>query len=96
MNRRGFFSTLAKAAAGFTILPAATTYERIWRVQRGPIVPVGVDWYNKLPYWFALNYAGEEVKIIRTFWKTFPSRIRSPFPPNMGEVISQSIKQTNH
>ena len=51
MNRRGFFSTLAKAAAGFTILPAATTYERIWRVQRGHlpvrqlVVPLNMnDW----------------------------------------------------
>lgn len=30
MNRRGFFGTLAKAVAGFTILPAAMTYARTW------------------------------------------------------------------
>jgi hypothetical protein len=30
MNRRGFFSTLAKVSAVFTILPSATTYARIW------------------------------------------------------------------
>lgn len=34
MNRRSFLETLAKAAAGFTILPAATTYGRVWRAQR--------------------------------------------------------------
>lgn len=31
MNRRGFFRTLAAATAGFTILPPATTYQRIWK-----------------------------------------------------------------
>jgi len=34
MNRRSFFSTLAAATAGFTILPAATTYGRIWRAEK--------------------------------------------------------------
>lgn len=32
MNRRSFFTKLAVAAAGFAILPPATTYDRIWRV----------------------------------------------------------------
>lgn len=36
MNRRSFFSTLAKATAGFMILPPATTYQRVWRAQRVP------------------------------------------------------------
>lgn len=31
MNRRSFFAKLAVAAAGFTILPPATTYDRIWK-----------------------------------------------------------------
>jgi len=31
MDRRAFLETLTKAAAGFTILPAATTYARRWR-----------------------------------------------------------------
>lgn len=31
MNRRNFFGTLAKSAAGFAILPAATTYLRTWK-----------------------------------------------------------------
>jgi hypothetical protein len=46
MNRRSFFSTLAKAAIGFTILPAATTYSRIWRVQR-QVLPVVFGPYYK-------------------------------------------------
>jgi hypothetical protein len=35
MNRRGFFSKLAVVAAGFTILPSATTYARIWKPTQG-------------------------------------------------------------
>lgn len=31
MNRRNFLSTLAQAAAAFTILPGAVTYERKWK-----------------------------------------------------------------
>ncbi|MDE2096200.1 MAG: hypothetical protein KGL39_03070 [Patescibacteria group bacterium] len=31
MNRRNFLSVLAKAAAGFTILPSAVTYQRQWK-----------------------------------------------------------------
>jgi hypothetical protein len=30
VNRRGFLSVLGKATAGFSILPAATTYSRRW------------------------------------------------------------------
>lgn len=30
MNRRNFFATLAKATAGFAILPSAVTYARKW------------------------------------------------------------------
>lgn len=34
MNRRNFIRGLVTAVAGFTILPPATTYSRIWRVQK--------------------------------------------------------------
>lgn len=37
MNRRNFIRGLLTAAAGFTILPPATTYSRIWRAQRPDI-----------------------------------------------------------
>ncbi len=33
-SRRSFFSTLATAVAGFSILPPATTYARVWKAQR--------------------------------------------------------------
>lgn len=40
MNRRHFFSTLAKAAAGFAILPTAVTYARNWS---GVLIPAPLD-----------------------------------------------------
>jgi len=46
-TRRNFFATLAKAAAGFTILPAATTYSRVWRAQR-VVEPVACAVYVNL------------------------------------------------
>lgn len=42
MNRRGFFRTLAAATAGFSILPPATTYERVWKAVAVPS-PMWVD-----------------------------------------------------
>ena len=53
MNRRGFFKMFATAMAGFTILPPATTYDRIWKAQRlVKVVP--------LDYFFdPLHYTGE-------------------------------------
>ncbi len=83
MNRRGFFSTLAKAAAGFTVLPAATTYSRIWRVQRGPIIPV---WYNRFPDWYAVNYAAMDTELTRKFYENWRNILSNPFPPNMGDT----------
>ena len=98
MNRRGFFSTLAKAAAGFTILPAAATYERIWRVQRPEFLIVdsftqfeGVDFYNRLPLWQVRIINGLSRGPLDTVWLKLLNK--SPFPPNMGEVISTN---TNH
>ena len=80
MNRRGFFSTLAKAAAGFTILPAATTYGRIWRVQREPIHYINPKWISA-PY--DITYIHFDEKTITPWLKFFNS---SPFPYNMGDV----------
>ncbi len=40
MNRRGFFGKIGALAAGFMILPPATTYERIWKAGRRPLVCV--------------------------------------------------------
>ena len=43
MNRRSFFKTLAAATAGFTILPPATTYQRIWKAQTQIVNPEYVN-----------------------------------------------------
>ncbi len=72
MNRRGFLSTMLKAAAGFTIMPPATTYARVWRAERETI-EIYSDWsaekvefYNSIPFTFAyrVNVTGihEELK----------------------------------
>jgi len=45
MNRRSFFKTLATAAAGFTILPPATTYERVWKAQAKWLI-VNPEWVD--------------------------------------------------
>lgn len=40
MNRRHFIGNFASALAGFAILPAATTYTRLWKAVRvtGPML----------------------------------------------------------
>ncbi len=42
-DRRSFFKTLATAVAGFSILPPATTYARVWRASR-PALQTNPDW----------------------------------------------------
>lgn len=49
MNRRNFFKKLAVATAGFSILPAATTYERVWKAVRQPMWIPNPD-YVTAPY----------------------------------------------
>lgn len=39
MNRRNFISGVLAAAAGFAILPAATTYGRIWKPAKELWIP---------------------------------------------------------
>jgi len=91
MNRRNFFASLAKAAVGFTILPAATTYERIWRVQRPEFLIVdsftgfeGTDFYNKLPLWQVRIINGLNRDPLDAVWLKLLNK--SPFPPNMGDT----------
>lgn len=38
MNRRGFLKSIGKIAAGFTILPSATTYLRSWKLSDGGLI----------------------------------------------------------
>jgi hypothetical protein len=53
MNRRGFFKTLAAAAAGFAILPAATTYARNWVA---PSAGLGRKLWVPNPEWVTAQY----------------------------------------
>lgn len=41
-NRRSFFKTLTVAAFGFSILPPATTYERVWKAVTQPRI-ISID-----------------------------------------------------
>jgi hypothetical protein len=50
MNRRGFFGKLGLLAAGFSVLPAATTYARSnWKVSRAGLWRPNPDWVDA-PY----------------------------------------------
>lgn len=52
MNRRGFLQRLVLGAAAFTVLPAATTYQRVWKSVAPPEVLVAClnpEWVNA-PY----------------------------------------------
>jgi len=46
MNRRAFISGAAKALAGFSILPAATTYTRLWKAVVDPRQIPNPDWVD--------------------------------------------------
>lgn len=46
MNRRSFFKNLAIGAATFSILPAATTYERIWKKASSGLYVLNPLWVN--------------------------------------------------
>jgi len=48
MNRRSFFKSLAKAAAGFSILPSAMTYKRTWKRGSDLWIP-NLEWV-RAPY----------------------------------------------
>ena len=75
MNRRSFFSTIAKAAAGFAILPSAVTYARHWKtINSGIVVPE----YNGIEIRFNNGDLGvttrqlfneqETISILRLMW----------------------------
>ncbi len=40
MNRRSFLKNSALALFGFTVLPPAETYQRIWKAQKTPMFPL--------------------------------------------------------
>jgi hypothetical protein len=66
MNRRSFLKNSALALFGFIVLPPAETYERIWKVQRKPIVNPA--------YFNPADYQGE--------WKMITyTPVEDPLPP---------------
>ena len=44
MNRRSFLTKSALALFGFSVLPTAKTYERIWKTQRTPSFIINPAW----------------------------------------------------
>jgi hypothetical protein len=52
MNRRSFFTNLTKAAAGFAILPTATTYARKW----APAIKTWESEWIVNPVWASTEY----------------------------------------
>jgi hypothetical protein len=45
-GRRGFIKDMLVAAAGFAILPPATTYDRVWKAKARIIIPSNLfDWF---------------------------------------------------
>ena len=79
MNRRGFFKTLAAATAGFSILPPATTYQRVWKatpmVKWYPIPdPIPFDPINYRGTWRWLDDDGKPMVIPRL---PFPKGVHS-------------------
>jgi len=63
VKRRTFFSTLATAALGFTILPPATTYARIWKAMRTTDFYVNQQ-YRTVPY----DYEALQESMVRFLW----------------------------
>ena len=66
MNRRSFFKTLAVAAAGFSVLPSATTYARAKWVKQASsgIYVVNPAWVNA-PYEVAWFVCGDPKTITK-------------------------------
>ena len=97
MNRRSFLSNLVKAAGLFTILPPASTYDRIWKASRPEFI-INKEWidasydllleYNKLPFYLAKNQIIVEQKIMHKNWVKFSESLNVvTYKFNQGEVI---------
>lgn len=82
MNRRDFIRGFAGALAGFTILPAATTYERLWKAER-VVKPVR---YIINPAWERAPY---EIVYLDANAETIPM----VFPCRLSQVIPDHIFQ---
>jgi hypothetical protein len=62
MNRRGFFSKLLSSAVGFSILPSALTYDRIWKPTKSIYETAGIEYavifHRDMPF-STRNFFGE-------------------------------------
>lgn len=86
MNRRNFLSNLIKGVVTFTILPPATTYNRIWKATID-IPEKTLQLYNKLPFYLAkIEFDRREGKIY-SCWNNMLKE--GKFPSNRGNVIRE-------
>ncbi len=84
MNRRGFFKMLATATAGFTILPPATTYNRLWKATR-VLNPEWVNADSEMGFIFnPAAYAGQWKFISSDSWSAMIKP--GEFPRGAGEI----------
>lgn len=91
-TRRTFFKQLAGAAASFAILPAATTYERIWRPKLiEPQWRINPAWVNAKyeMLWgcgdsYLIHYVGEPIPDVPSRWKQLSKPVRFT---SSGEIV---------
>lgn len=86
MNRRSFLETLAKAAAGFTILPSATTYARTWKRSRHLWV---IEWTD-------VNVGFEKDEAIDTDYQCVMVPPEKGIVKSVGYIYNFSIPTVNH
>lgn len=85
MNRRTFFKSLAIAAAGFSILPSATSYDRKWAKANSDLWVPNPEYFNA-PYEIAfISYEGSLSGLLidrerDNSLKERPGFIRDEFP----------------
>lgn len=93
MNRRSFLRNSALALFGFTVLPPATAYDRVWRAT-GPIVDTRFNCIMERPMEFRANAVG----IYEQLKECSLTRVGLPNPPaidllNFFEDVNQIAKK---
>lgn len=91
MNRRGFLSTMLKAAVACAVLPAATTYARTWKpLPSGIVIPeypgaLGVL-NTQLTLQWDFGFLGNQLEIVSGIMRwdnDFPTPIQfTKIPPH--------------
>jgi hypothetical protein len=82
MNRRNFLKNSALALFGFTVLPPARTYERIWKAQRKPLARILINpAYVNAPYEMGYLFAnGIQEYSVHSREKLGAMTIFTPYP----------------